>query len=73
MKFPSPWRRSPSLRASSNVAWFEPIPRSVYAAASALTVTALLGGWAWLTYAGLVRPEFLPAPHHVVLAAVGLA
>ncbi len=51
----------------------EPIPRAVYAAASGLTVLLLLGGWAALTYGGLVRPEFLPAPHQVFQSAVELA
>src|SRR5262245_8749322 len=50
----------------------EPIPGGAYVAASVLTVVVLLGGWAFLTYGGHVRPEFLPAPHQVVLAAVDL-
>ncbi len=50
----------------------EPIPGSVYVAASALTVAGLLGSWAVLTYGGLVRPEFLPAPHDVLRSAVEL-
>jgi NitT/TauT family transport system permease protein len=50
----------------------EPIPRGVYLAASTLTVVLLLAGWALLTYGGRVRPEFLPAPHHVVLTGVEL-
>jgi NitT/TauT family transport system permease protein len=50
----------------------EPIPRSVYAAASAATIAALLGGWAALTYGGFVRPEFLPAPDDVLLSALEL-
>jgi NitT/TauT family transport system permease protein len=51
----------------------EPIPGGVYVAGSVLTVVALLGGWAFLTYGGHVRPEFLPAPHLVILAAVELS
>jgi NitT/TauT family transport system permease protein len=51
----------------------EPIPRAVYLAASAVTVVALLAGWAVLTYGGLVRPEFLPAPHEVARSAIELA
>ncbi len=50
----------------------EPIPTAVYLTASALTVSLLLGGWAALSYGGFVRPEFLPTPHQVVLAAVEL-
>jgi NitT/TauT family transport system permease protein len=50
----------------------EPIPAAVYAIASALTVSLLLGGWAVLAYGGYVRPEFLPAPHQVILAAIRL-
>lgn len=50
----------------------EPIPRGVYVAAGALTVAVILGGWAFLAYGGHVRPEFLPAPHHVLLAAIEL-
>jgi NitT/TauT family transport system permease protein len=51
----------------------EPIPAGVYMAAGILTVAVILGGWAYLAYGGHVRPEFLPAPHHVVLAALDLA
>jgi NitT/TauT family transport system permease protein len=51
----------------------EPIPRGVYVAGSLLTVVVLLGGWAFLTYGGHVRPEFLPAPHLVVLAGIELS
>jgi NitT/TauT family transport system permease protein len=51
----------------------EPIPRAVYLAASSITVAALVGGWAVLTYGGLVRPEFLPAPHEVARSAVELS
>ena len=50
----------------------EPIPAAVYLAASTLTVVVLLGGWCVLAYGRFVRPEFLPAPHEVVLAAVKL-
>jgi NitT/TauT family transport system permease protein len=50
----------------------EPIPPAVYLAASALTVVVALGGWAVLTYGGLVRADFLPAPHRVVQTAVEL-
>jgi NitT/TauT family transport system permease protein len=51
----------------------DPIPRSLYLSASGLTVALLLGGWTLLAYAGLVRPDFLPTPHQVLLAAVDLA
>ncbi len=51
----------------------EPIPGAVYLAASALTVVVLFGGWCLLAYGGFVRPEFLPAPHQVAVAAVQLA
>jgi NitT/TauT family transport system permease protein len=51
----------------------EPIPRPVYLTASAATVVALATGWAVLAYGGLVRPEFLPAPHHVLQTAIELA
>jgi NitT/TauT family transport system permease protein len=51
----------------------EPIPAGVYWTAGALTVTAILGGWAYLAYGGHVRPEFLPAPHQVLLAAIELS
>src|SRR5262249_53762359 len=48
------------------------IPAGVRAGASALTVVTLIGGWCLLAYGGLVRPEFLPAPHEVFVAAVKL-
>ncbi len=51
----------------------EPIPRPVYLGASAVTVLLLGGGWAFATYGGLARPEFLPAPHQVLAAALTLA
>lgn len=50
----------------------EPIPAGVYLGASSLTVLALLGGWSFLAYGGHVRPEFLPGPHQVALAAIEL-
>jgi NitT/TauT family transport system permease protein len=51
----------------------EAIPAPLYWSASTVTVAALLGGWALLAYGGLVRPEFLPAPHLVVASAFELA
>ena len=48
----------------------EPIPRAVYLTASAITVAMLLGGWAVLSYGGLVRPEFLPTPDQVLRSAI---
>jgi NitT/TauT family transport system permease protein len=50
----------------------EPIPPGVYVTASALTVASMLGGWALLTYGGLVRTDFLPAPHRVVETGIEL-
>ena len=51
----------------------EAIPRAVYLSASAATVVALAAGWSVLAYGGFVRPEFLPAPHHVLQSAIELA
>lgn len=50
----------------------EPIPRAVYLTASGITVVVLVGGWALLSYGGLVRPEFLPTPDQVVRSAIEL-
>jgi len=50
----------------------EPVPPAVYLAASSLTVVLILSGWALLSYGGFVRPEFLPAPHHVLQTGVEL-
>lgn len=50
----------------------EPVPRAVYLVASGLTVVVVLCGWAVLTYGGLVRPEFLPAPHQVLETGIEL-
>jgi NitT/TauT family transport system permease protein len=50
----------------------EPIPATLRLTASGLTVATVIGGWCLLAYGGLVRPEFLPAPHEVLVAAVKL-
>jgi NitT/TauT family transport system permease protein len=50
----------------------EPVPRAVYLVASSLTVVLLLCTWAVLTYGGFVRPEFLPAPYHVLQTGIEL-
>jgi NitT/TauT family transport system permease protein len=34
-----------------------------------LAGVVVIGGWCVLSYGGLVRPDFLPAPHRVVLTA----
>jgi NitT/TauT family transport system permease protein len=51
----------------------DPIPRPLYATASALMIGLLLGGWAILAYSGSVRTEFLPTPSQVLKAAAQLA
>ena len=35
---------------------------------SALALALILGLWCWLSYGGLVRPDFLAPPHQVLLA-----
>jgi len=45
------------------------IPGRVYLSTSALTGISVLGGWCVLAYGGLVRPDFLPPPHAVFVAA----
>jgi NitT/TauT family transport system permease protein len=51
----------------------DPIPRRVYLAANATTVFGILGLWCFFTYGGFVRPDFLPAPHMVIVAAYKMA
>jgi NitT/TauT family transport system permease protein len=53
-------------------AYFAPkteIPRRVYLSASGLTGLSVAGGWCLLTYGGMVRLDFLPPPHAVLLVA----
>jgi NitT/TauT family transport system permease protein len=50
----------------------EEIPAGVYLAVSTLAGVILIGGWCLLTYGGLVRTDFLPTPHKVVLTAFRL-
>lgn len=45
------------------------IPRPAYLTASAITATTVIGLWCLLSYGGLVRSDFLPAPD--VVAATG--
>jgi NitT/TauT family transport system permease protein len=47
----------------------EEIPARVYLAVSILAGVVVIGLWCLLTYAGLVRPDFLPPPHRVVTTA----
>lgn len=47
----------------------EAIPASVYLAVNCLAGAVVIGGWCLLSYGGFVRPDFLPAPHRVVLTA----
>ena len=44
------------------------LPGGLHVGLSVLAVALVLGLWCWLTYGGHVRPDFLAAPHEVVLA-----
>src|SRR3954468_54593 len=46
------------------------IPRRVYLTVSALVGVFIFGFWSLLSYGELVRPDFLPTPTEVVLAAI---
>jgi NitT/TauT family transport system permease protein len=46
------------------------IPRRAYISVSALVVIAIVGFWCVLSYGGMVRSDFLPTPHDVVVAAI---
>jgi NitT/TauT family transport system permease protein len=61
-------RRSPGLFSPR-----DPVSRSAYLLANALTVAIVFAGWCWLTYGGYVRSDFLPAPHMVLTAAWKMA
>lgn len=50
----------------------EEIPARVYLTVSAAAGIVLVGLWCALTYGGLVRTDFLPAPHKVAATAVKL-
>jgi NitT/TauT family transport system permease protein len=45
------------------------IPRGVYLSTSALVAISVFAGWCVLSYGGLVRSDFLPTPHAVLVAA----
>ena len=47
----------------------EEIPARVYLAVSILAGVFVIGLWCLLTYAGLVRDDFLPPPHRVIATA----
>jgi NitT/TauT family transport system permease protein len=47
----------------------EDIPARVYVTTSALAGIIIFGLWCALTYGGLVRTDFLPPPHRVVITA----
>ena len=47
----------------------EEIPARVYLAVSILAGVFVIGLWCLLTYAGLVRDDFLPPPHRVLATA----
>jgi len=56
--------------ASFVEAYFAPkkeIPRRVYLTASTVIGVPIIVAWSGLTYGGVVRPEFLPAPHAVLV------
>ena len=44
------------------------IPGALHVGLSVLALALILGLWCWLSYGGLVRPDFLAAPHQVLLA-----
>ena len=50
----------------------EEIPARVYLMVSASAGIVLIGLWCLLTYGGLVRTDFLPAPHKVAVTAAKL-
>lgn len=51
----------------------DPISRTAYVSAGALTVAITFGAWCFATYGGYVRLDFLPAPHMVLTAAWKMA
>jgi len=50
----------------------DPIPTPLYLSASALTLLVAFGGWCVLAYGGFAAPEFLPAPHQVLVTGARL-
>ncbi|MFQ5775536.1 MAG: ABC transporter permease [Kiloniellaceae bacterium] len=56
-------------RISSYFAPKTEIPARVYVSTSALTAVSVFLGWCILSYGGLVRPDFLPTPDAVLIAA----
>ncbi len=50
----------------------DPIPTPIYLSASTFTVLVTFGGWCLLAYGGFVIPEFLPAPHQVLMTGARL-
>ena len=44
------------------------IPGGLHVGLSVLAGVLVIGLWCWLTYGGHVRPDFLAAPHEVLLA-----
>lgn len=50
----------------------DPIPTPVYLSASTFTLLVTFGGWCLLAYGGFVIPEFLPAPHQVLVTGARL-
>lgn len=50
----------------------EPIPASAYLTTNILAGVFVIGSWCLLSYGGLVRADFLPAPHRVATKAVEL-
>lgn len=51
----------------------DPISRTAYLSGNAITVAIVFAGWAYFTYGGYVRPDFLPPPHMVLTAAWKMA
>jgi NitT/TauT family transport system permease protein len=44
------------------------IPGALHLGLGILALALILGLWCWLSYGGLVRPDFLAPPHQVLLA-----
>jgi NitT/TauT family transport system permease protein len=68
-----PVTRGRALTVRSVLAPKTEIPGALHAALGILAGVLVLGLWCWLTYGGIVRTDFLAAPHQVLLAGWKLA